>query len=81
MQASDASDGRFLVRDRLNTIHVPTLVLVGRHDFICSPVQAQIIHEGISGSQLAVFEKSGHFPWLEQSGRLNRMIRGLISEL
>jgi pimeloyl-ACP methyl ester carboxylesterase len=66
MQATDTSDGRFLVRDKLNTIHVPTLVLVGRHDFICSPVQAQIIHESIRGSKLAVFEKSGHFPWLEE---------------
>ena len=66
MRASDASDGRFLVRDKLGTIRVPTLVLVGRHDFICSPVQAQIIHEGIRGSKLAVFEKSGHFPWLDE---------------
>jgi proline iminopeptidase len=66
MQATDTSDGRFLVRDKLNTIHVPTLVLVGRHDFICSPVQAQIIHESIRGSKLAIFEKSGHFPWLEE---------------
>ena len=67
MRASDTSDGRFPVRDKLHTIRVPTLVLVGRHDFICSPVQAQIIHEGISGSKLAVFEKSGHFPWLDES--------------
>jgi proline iminopeptidase len=66
MQASDSSDGRFLVREKLNTIGVPTLVLVGRHDFICSPVQAQIIHEGISRSKLVVFENSGHFPWLEE---------------
>jgi proline iminopeptidase len=66
MEATDRSDGRFLVRDKLSTIHVPTLILVGRHDFICSPVQAQIMHEGISGSRLAVFEESGHFPWLEE---------------
>jgi proline iminopeptidase len=66
MQASDSSDGRFLVREKLNTIRVPTLVLVGRHDFICSPVQAQIIYEGIRGSKLVVFENSGHFPWLEE---------------
>ena len=64
--ATDASDGRFLVRDRLHTIDVPTLVLVGRHDFICSPVQAQIIHEGIKASELAIFEKSGHLPWIEE---------------
>ncbi|ACO48111.1 alpha/beta fold hydrolase [Deinococcus deserti] len=65
-QAAGASDGRFLVRDRLGEITVPTLVLVGRHDFICSPVQADIIHDGIQGSQLEVFEDSGHLPWMEE---------------
>jgi pimeloyl-ACP methyl ester carboxylesterase len=57
---------RFPVRDKLNTIRVPTLVLVGRHDFVCSPMQAQTIHEGIRASKLAVFENSGHLPWLEE---------------
>ncbi len=64
--ATDASDGRFLVRDKLHTIRVPTLVVVGRHDFICSPVQAQIIQESMSASTLAIFENSGHLPWIEE---------------
>jgi pimeloyl-ACP methyl ester carboxylesterase len=66
MMGTSVSDRRFLVRDKLDTIRVPTLVLVGRHDFICSPMQARIIHDGIRGSRLAVFEKSGHFPWIEE---------------
>ncbi len=64
--ATDASDGRFLVRDKLHAIDVPTLVLVGRHDFICSPVQAKVIHEGIQASTLVIFENSGHLPWIEE---------------
>jgi pimeloyl-ACP methyl ester carboxylesterase len=59
-------DRCFPVRDKLNTIRVPTLVLVGRHDIFCSPMQAQIIHQGIRSSKLAVFENSGHLPWLEE---------------
>lgn len=66
MVATSSSDGRFLVRDRLGDIRLPSLVMVGRHDFICSPVQAQIIHEGIAGSKLVVFEQSGHLPWVEE---------------
>ena len=66
MKATSASNGRFLVRDRLSDIRVPTLVLVGRHDFLCSPAQAKIIHEGIKASQLIVFDNSGHLPWLEE---------------
>lgn len=65
-QAAGASDGRFLVRDRLDALEVPTLVLVGRHDFICSPVQAQLIHQGIRNSRLRIFEDSGHMPWIDE---------------
>jgi proline iminopeptidase len=65
-RAVEASDGRFPVRDRLGTVRVPTLVMAGRHDFICSPAQAQIVHAGIRESRLAIFEKSGHFPWIEE---------------
>lgn len=54
------------VTSRLGEIRAPTLVLVGRDDFICPPSQAAIMHEGIAGSELVVFEESGHFPWVEE---------------
>ncbi|MDM0066612.1 alpha/beta fold hydrolase [Variovorax sp. J31P207] len=66
MKATSESDVRFLVRERLGEIRARTLVLVGRHDFICSPVQAEAIHEGIADSQMVVFENSGHLPWAEE---------------
>ncbi len=47
-------------------MRVPTLALVERHDFICSPVQAKFIHEGIEASTWAIFEKSDHLPWTEE---------------
>jgi pimeloyl-ACP methyl ester carboxylesterase len=47
--------------------HISNDVVTGVHtDFLCSPVQARIIHECVKGSVLVQFEKSGHFPWLEQ---------------
>jgi len=54
------------VTSRLGEIRAPALILVGRDDFICPPSQAAIMHEGIPGSELVVFEESGHFPWVEQ---------------
>jgi proline iminopeptidase len=51
---------------RLKEIQVPTLVMVGSHDFICSPLHAHRLHLGISGSKLILIEKAGHFPWVEQ---------------
>jgi pimeloyl-ACP methyl ester carboxylesterase len=41
-------------------------------------VQAQIIHEGISGSKLAVFEKSGHFPWLDEPDLFFSMVTNFL---
>ena len=56
----------FDMRGKLESITVPTLIIVGGHDPICSLRWARILHEGISGSELAVFERSGHFPHFEE---------------
>jgi proline iminopeptidase len=53
-------------RATLESITTPTLVIVGRHDFICGPRWAQEIHDHISGSRLLVLENSGHFGHIEQ---------------
>lgn len=66
-QGSFDSNSRELdLLPRLRDIRVPTLIVVGSHDFICSPLQAQRLHLGIAGSKLIVIEKAGHLPWLEQ---------------
>ncbi len=51
-RAANASDGQLLVRNRLPEIQVPTLVLVGRYDFIYSPVQPQMLADGIPAARL-----------------------------
>jgi len=50
----------------LDSITVDTLVLAGRHDFICGPRWAGELHERIPGSRMTIFEKSGHFAHIEQ---------------
>ncbi len=51
--------------DRLSEIGVPTLITVGRHDEI-PPVCAETMHRRIQGSEMHVFEKSGHCAHLEE---------------
>ena len=51
---------------RLGEIHDPTLILVGRDDFVCPPSQSHILHEGIAQSKLVIFERSGHLPFVEE---------------
>ena len=54
------------VLDRLEEIRVPTVIVVGDDDFICSPTQAARIHLRVNGSKLVLIQQAGHFPWLEQ---------------
>lgn len=56
----------FDVREQLTSIHLPTLVLVGRHDPVCAIRWSTALHEGIPRSRLTVFEQSGHFAHIEE---------------
>jgi len=74
----NSSDRTFAVRNRLSEVRIPTLVLVGRQDFITSPEQAKILNDGITGSRLVIIEKSGHFPWLEEPDRVFSSIKDFL---
>ena len=43
-------------------------MITGRDDFICGPVCAQEIADGIDGSELVLLD-CGHFVFVEQPGR------------
>jgi proline iminopeptidase len=66
------------LRKELGKITVPTLVLVGRHDFVCAPEVAAEIAAGIPGAELHVFEKSGHFAHLEEPEAFARAIADFV---
>jgi proline iminopeptidase len=50
----------FDLRPELAAITAPTLILAGRHDWICPPEFSEEIHRLIKGSQLRIFENSSH---------------------
>jgi proline iminopeptidase len=51
---------RFDLRPELARITAPTLILAGRHDWICPPEFSEEIHQLIPGSDLRIFEDSSH---------------------
>jgi proline iminopeptidase len=53
-------------RARLNEIHVPALICVGRYDPQAPVLCSEEIAHGISGACLIVFEHSGHYPYAEE---------------
>jgi proline iminopeptidase len=48
------------LRPELSAITAPTLILAGRHDWICAPEFSEEIHQLIPGSDLRIFEESSH---------------------
>jgi len=64
--------------ETLKTINVPTLIVTGDEDTLTGRGEAELMQRNISGSQLKVVAKAGHYsPW-EQSGELGRMIRQFL---
>jgi len=63
------------VRSRLAEITVPTLVLGGRHDWVTPVGESETIAAGIPGSELVIFEESGHLPFVEEQDRFMDVVR------
>ncbi|MCW5936622.1 MAG: proline iminopeptidase-family hydrolase [Fimbriimonadaceae bacterium] len=71
---------RFDPRGRLKDLRVPTLICVGRHDQVAIPRVAYEMHKLIPGSRLHVFEKSGHWPWLEEKQIYFEVVNGFLGQ-
>ena len=69
----------FEVRDRLPGIRVPTIVIVGRKDFVCSLAMARMLDALIPDSRLVVLERSGHMGHIEEPQAFARAVTGLAA--
>lgn len=68
------------LRRDLSKIHIPTLILHGKKDKICSFDLAEQIHAGIKNSKLVAFEKSGHSLFLEETKKFNEELIKFATE-
>jgi proline iminopeptidase len=66
-------------RPELARITCPTLVMVGRHDWICPVDQAEEIHRLIPQSELTIFETSGHSPQVEERDAFMRRLATFLA--
>jgi 3-oxoadipate enol-lactonase len=55
----------------LDSIHVPTLILVGADDAITPPTVAEGMHQAIAGSILSIVPGAGHLSSLERANTFN----------
>jgi 3-oxoadipate enol-lactonase len=62
----------------LKTINVPTMIVTGDEDVLAGRREAESMHRNISGSQLKVVAKAGHYsPW-EQPEEVGRVLREFL---
>jgi 3-oxoadipate enol-lactonase len=62
----------------LKTINVPTLIITGDEDVLTGLPDAELMKQNISGSQLKVVSKAGHFsPW-EQPEEVGSIVRSFL---
>jgi pimeloyl-ACP methyl ester carboxylesterase len=67
--------------DTLKTINVPTLLITGDEDILTGINEAELMRRHVSGSQLRVIPKAGHYsPW-EQSAEAARLLRQFLDSL
>ncbi|MGH3388472.1 MAG: alpha/beta fold hydrolase [Actinomadura sp.] len=64
----------------LDRITCPTLVTVGRGDWITPVSCSENIAARVPGARLVVFEKSGHSPQLEEPEKFQRVVREFLIE-
>ena len=63
----------------LGRIRANSLVMVGRHDWICPLQVSKRIHSGLTSSTLEIFEFSGHFPWIEEPLRFFGAVKRFLN--
>jgi proline iminopeptidase len=66
------------LRPELGAITAPTLILAGRHDWICAPEFSEEIHRLIPGSDLRIFEHSSHSIRADEPQALLDAIAGFV---
>ena len=66
------------LRPQLQKITVPTLVMVGRHDFITNVAMAEEMARHIPNVRLEIFEDSGHFALIEEPEKFYSAVKQFV---
>lgn len=69
------------LKPQLPGVRCPTLVTVGRTDWITPVSSAETIASLIPGAQLVIFERSGHSPQIEEAAKFQSVLREFLSQV
>ena len=68
------------LRDRLEDISHPTLIVWGDKDHLVPPRDAQRYADSIANSRVVMMKDTGHVPQLERPARFNRVVEEFLAE-
>ncbi|MBM2615725.1 alpha/beta fold hydrolase [Actinoplanes sp. LDG1-06] len=71
LQKMEIRQRNLLTKEQMGRITQPTLIVWGRKNPFGDVPEAQAMHEAIPGSQLELFEETGHWPQHEQAAIYN----------
>jgi pimeloyl-ACP methyl ester carboxylesterase len=71
----------FDVRDRLEKIHLPVLILCGAEDQLTPTKYSAYLHEKIEASRLVIVPQAGHLVMAEQPEIMNEAVESFLREL
>ena len=69
------------LKPRLPAVRCPTLVTVGRTDWITPVSSAETIASLIPDARLVIFERSGHSPQTEEAAKFQSVLRDFLHEV
>lgn len=72
---------RLDLRDRLEAIDIPTLIIHGRSDGVTPFEAAEFLADNIKRARLAEFENAGHAPFITEQERFIAILKGFTQEL
>jgi len=67
--------------ETLKTINVPTLIVTGDEDILAGMAEADLMRQNISGSQMRMVTKAGHYsPW-ERPQDVGKLVRQFLDQV
>jgi proline iminopeptidase len=72
---------RYDLSSRLPAIDVPTLVIVGQHDWVCPPVAGRALAAAIPAATLVELPDAGHFSFSETPAAFLPAVRGHLNQI
>lgn len=67
------------LRDKLNLLDIPVLIIHGKMDNICPVGAAYSLAEKIKNAELVIFEKAGHSPFITEPEKFNQVMINFLN--